>query len=280
MESTAIARRPDIRPRNIEFELTEDLPRHWHSGDPFITHFFNGLSLMFPEGERFFMDSVRRFQGEITDPKLRENVRGFLAQEGIHGREHRRMNDLLEHWGYPVKKIDAWLERGLRFDRMLGTKWQLAMTCALEHFTAIFADIALSDSRLFDGAHPEFARLWRWHAVEETEHKAVAFDVYKTVAPGLIGYLRRVVVMAITSVLFVLQIAIHAFLLERHDGVAGNFRGRRRATRFFWKDPGFIPMGLRPYLRYYSPGFHPWQHDNGVLVERWKAQYAGAAAPS
>lgn len=278
METLPAEQRPRITPRNIDFGLTDDLPRHWHSGDPFITHFFNGLSLMFPEGERFFMDSVRRFQGEIRDPRLRDEVRGFLGQEGMHGREHRHMNELLAGWGYPVERISVWLERGLRIDRSLGSKWQLAMTCALEHFTAIFADLVLRDPRVLEGAHPAFARLWRWHAVEETEHKAVAFDVYQTVAPGLIGYLRRVTVMAITTVLFVLQIVIHAFWLEKHDGLAWELRGRRRALRFFWREPGFIPRGMRAYLRYYRPSFHPWQHDNRELVQEWETRYASAAS--
>ena len=59
---------------------------------------------------------------------------------------------------------------------------RLAATVALEHLTAILA-AALLDGRSgsLAGADPRVAELWRWHAVEETEHKSVAFDVYAVV---------------------------------------------------------------------------------------------------
>ncbi|MGH7896478.1 MAG: metal-dependent hydrolase [Candidatus Binatia bacterium] len=269
--------RPEITTRNLDFALSPDLPRYWHGGDPFITHFFNGLSVMFPEGERFFMDAVRRYVPRISDPKLREDVRGFLGQEGIHAREHERYNRMLAEQGYPIAKMERLLELGIRMDRKWPPKWQLAMTCALEHFTAVFADVVLRDPRILADAHPTMARLWRWHAIEETEHKAVAFDVYRAVAPGLGGYLRRVIMMAIVSVLFGLQILIHQLWLVWHDGLLWKIRARRRAFRFFWKDPGFLKQGLRLYLVYYRRDFHPWRHDNSELVERWKADYSNAA---
>src|SRR5882724_6780426 len=116
-EPVSREQRPEIRPRNITFDLPAELPRHWHSDDPFITNFFNGLSIMFPEGELFFVDSVRHFQSRITDPKLKEEVRGFCGQEGIHGREHRRYNELLEAQGYPVKTHERLVEWGIWLDR-------------------------------------------------------------------------------------------------------------------------------------------------------------------
>ena len=266
--------RPEIRARNIDFGLESSLPRHWHGGDPFITHFFNGLSLMFPEGEHFFMDSVRRYQERITDPKLREEVRGFLGQEGIHAREHRHYNEMLAAQGYPAEKMEKWLRVGLVLDRMWPAKWQLALTCALEHFTAIFADVVLRDSRMFAGAEPAMARMWRWHALEETEHKAVAFDVYRAVAPGLGGYLRRIAVMIYATVMFSLQIFIHQTWLVAHDGMLWNVRARKPSFRYFWKSPGLLRKGLRHYVLYYRRDFHPWQIDNADLVSRWKTEYA------
>jgi len=266
--------RPKIQTRNIAFDLPADLPRHWHSGDPYITHFFNGLSLMFPDGERFFMDSVRRFQDRVTEPRLREEVRGFLGQEGIHGREHHRYNELLEAQGYPARKLERFVQWGIAIDRKLPAKWQLAVTCALEHFTAIFAEVVLREPGFFRDAHPAMARLWTWHALEETEHKAVAFDVYQTVAPGFGGYLRRIAAMAIVTVLFGLQILIHESVLVRRDGMLWKLGARRKAFRFLWVNPGFLALGLRHYRRYYHRDFHPWQRDSSELVARWKADYA------
>ena len=266
--------RPEIRTRNVDFGRGGPLPRHWHGGDPYVTHFFNGLSIMFPEGERFFVDSVRHFQDAITDPKLKEDVRGFCGQEGIHGREHRRFNERVAELGYPVERVEAFVRAGIAIDRKLPPKWQLALTCALEHFTAVFADVVLRDPRAFRDADPDVARLWLWHAVEETEHKAVAFDVYRTVAPGLGGYLRRVVVMLWATIGFAAQIFLHESWLVRHDGMFWKLAARRRALRYFWKEPGLLRQGLRHYLSYYRPDFHPWQLDNTALVTRWKAEYA------
>jgi uncharacterized protein len=268
--------RPEIRPRNLEFPLGDDVPNLWHGGDPYVTHFFDGLSIMFPEGEKFFMDAVRHFQGEVRDAKLREEVRAFCGQEGIHAREHRSYNEWLASRGYPVAFLEKIVGWRVALARKFSPKFQLAITCALEHFTAILADALLRDPRLVADMHPRMAELWRWHAIEETEHKAVAFDVYRIVAPGFGGWLRRVAAMWMVTLLFTSQIVLHQVVLERHDGVLWRIRGRGHALRYFWTEPGFLRRALRSYLSYYRPGFHPWQHDNADLVESWKAEAARA----
>jgi predicted metal-dependent hydrolase len=270
--------RPEIRTRNIVFDLPADLPRHWHSNDAFITAFFNGLSIMFPEGELFFVDSVRHFQPQITDPKLKEEVRAFCGQEGIHGREHRRYNDLVAAQGYPVRSLERLVDWGIRMDRKMPPKYQLAVTAALEHFTAIFAELVLGEPRFFEGAHPAMQKLWTWHALEESEHKAVAYDVYQTVAPGLSGYLRRIFAMAVTTVLFGLQIFVHEAVLANQDGMFWKLRARKNIFAYMFRDPGFLRRGMRHYFRYYRRDFHPWQRDSSELVARWKSQYAPEAS--
>jgi predicted metal-dependent hydrolase len=162
----------------------------------------------------------------------------------------------------------------VRLARSLPWKYQLAVTCALEHFTAILADALLGDRRLVAGMHPAMASLWRWHAIEETEHKAVAFDVYRTVAPGFGGYLRRIFAMLIVTVLFTSQIVLHQAWLELHEGVFWRLRARAHAFRYFWTEPGFLRQALRSYLAYFRLSFHPWDHDNSKLVAEWKAEYA------
>lgn len=266
--------RPTIQPRDIDFDLHADLPRHWHGGDPYVTQFFNGLSLMFPDGERFFMDAVRHYQDRITDPVLQREVRGFLGQEGIHAREHRHYNRVLAEQGYPAEKIEAFVRYWVGVDRKLPPLWQLAMTCALEHFTAVFADIVLRDPRMFEEAHPTMARLWRWHALEEAEHKAVAFDVYRTVAPGFGGYLRRITIMLWVTFGFAAQVILHESWLLRSEGLLWKLRARRRAVRYMWVKPGLLRAGLRQYLAYYRRNFHPWQIDSTDVVERARAEYA------
>src|SRR5690606_17956585 len=169
-----------IRPRQPEFDLPSPMPRHWHSGDAFKTHFFNAMSVLFPDGERFFIDSVRLFREQIEDPLLKEQIRGFIGQEGHHSREHLVYSQRLRELGYDVDRLEHALQRRLGFvKKHLPGKLQLAATCATEHLTAIMADALLTEPNWLDGADPRMARLWRWHALEETEHKAVAFDVYQ-----------------------------------------------------------------------------------------------------
>jgi predicted metal-dependent hydrolase len=263
-----------IEPRNLSFDLTSDHPRHWHSDDPDITHFFNALSLMFPAGERFFMHSMRRFLRDIDDPQLRKDVLAFLAQEGFHSREHDRYNKAIRDQGYWTAR---WLELVSRLAldltrRFTGSRWQLAITCGFEHLTATLADTVLRDPRVLRDAEAEYAALWRWHCVEETEHKAVAFDVYSAVAPGLLGYLRRALVMGIITINFFPYILVHQVSLAGLDDPLRALRPNPRALRFFWGTPGIIRQGIRSYLSYFHPRFHPWWHDNRELVDRWRAE--------
>jgi len=279
MTPSTVAQKPEIRPRNLDFPLGDDVPNLWHSGDASVSHFFNGLSIMFPEGETFFMDAVRRYQGEVEAPALRAEVRAFCGQEGIHAREHRSYNEWLSARGYPVERLERIVRWRVRLVRSFPEKLQLAITCALEHFTAILADALLRDPRTVAGMHPRMAELWRWHAIEETEHKAVAFDVYQAVAPGLGGHLRRCWAMFMVSVLFTSQIVLHQVVLEHHEGTLWRLCGRSFAFRYFWTEPGFLRRALRSYRAYYQRDFHPWQHDNADLVESWKAEYAAIGTP-
>jgi predicted metal-dependent hydrolase len=269
-------RRPTIEPRDLHFDIGGESQRHWHSRDAAITHLFNGLSMMFPAGERFFMNAIRPFLKQIKDPKLRDEVQAFLSQEGIHSREHDMYNKAIRDQGYWTAK---WLELATKLaldatSSATSAKWQLAITCAIEHLTAVFADVVLRDPRVLRDADPEYAALWRWHLVEETEHKSVAFDVYRTVAPGTIGYMRRVLVMWLISIQFFPYIVVHQATLLTHDDPFWPLKIHGRALRFFWWSPGLAAQGILSYLRYYLPDFHPWQHDNAELVAAWRRQYA------
>jgi len=264
-----------IKPRDASFDLTDEHAGRWHSDNPYISHFWNGLSLMFPEGERFFMRAVSRLRQEVRDPQLQEEIGAFLGQEGVHTREHTKYNETLRSQGYPVGWLE-WVTRwSLRSTRVTSARWQLAITCAFEHFTATLADAVLTDPDVLKDASPEFAALWRWHCAEEVEHKSVAFDVYEEVAPGVIGYLRRVLIMAFLSANFLPYTMVHQLLLASRDRIVPDPREVARALQFFWTRPGLIPRGLRLYLAYYRPGYRPWDHDNAAQVERWRSRYDG-----
>jgi len=262
--------RPPIEPRARSFDLGDEPAGRWHRNNPYISHFWNGLSLMFPEGERFFVRSVARLRKQVRDPQLRRDIAAFLAQEGMHSRAHVQYNRTLRRQRYPTRLLELVTRVALRSTQVTSARWQLAVTCGFEHFTATLADAILGNPEFLDGAAPAFADLWRWHCAEEIEHKSVAFDVYAELAPGAIGYLRRVLVMAFLTANFLPYALVHQIVLSTGDRIVPDPREVARAVQFFWMRPGLVPRGLRLYLAYYRPGFRPWEHDNADKVEHWR----------
>src|SRR3954468_16510272 len=171
--------------RRISFEESlQGLPKHFAAdGDLILSHLAAGLSAVFPDGEDFFVRSVRNFRDQITDPHLKRQVNGFIGQEAMHGREHRAFNDRLDQLGYPTKRFERFTKQGLAMrERLLSPLTNLAATAALEHFTATLAELVLSSQETRDlFGHDEVRNLFVWHALEESEHKAVSFDVDKAV---------------------------------------------------------------------------------------------------
>jgi predicted metal-dependent hydrolase len=258
--------------RNVRFtDLAAVVPRHWHGGRRSVTAFFDNLSIFFPVGERFFIASVNAHRGHVKDAQLAADVRGFAGQEGCHGREHERYNDLLHAQGYPVRRMEDRVRRLLaRVTRLTPKRWQLAATCALEHFTALMAHLILSNPALLAGADERMAALWRWHAAEENEHKAVAFDVF--VAAGG-TYAERVGMMVAASLIFWAKVAEHQVRMMRVDGTLFSPREWGALARFLFLQKGSLLSIVPHYLAYYRPGFHPWDLDNRALLEAWKREY-------
>src|SRR5687767_15150839 len=169
-----------ITPRDLRVDRNTRNARWWHGGDPVATAFFNALSASFPQGETFFIEAVRRFR-ERGDARLQEQIQAFIAQEAAHTREHVVFNKLIKNAGYDTTAMDADTRRLLDIARSRHPVAQLAITVALEHFTAIMAHCLLTDKNPLPGAPPEVLRLWQWHAIEELEHKAVAYDTFLAV---------------------------------------------------------------------------------------------------
>lgn len=143
----------EIKPRHMDFELPDPLPRHWHGGDAFKSHLFDAMSVLFPDGERFFIDSVRNFREQIADPLLKEQIRGFIGQEGHHSREHLVYSQRLKDQGYDITRIEKLAQARIRYtQKKFSTRRQLAATAALEHITAIMANGLLTNPRTLEGA--------------------------------------------------------------------------------------------------------------------------------
>lgn len=267
--------------RDIRFDVSSAKNGHWLGGDPVGTAVFNALSLTFPEGERMFMDAVKNYRKDLTG-KLAEDVRGFIAQEAIHSREHHQLNQLIDRERYPVNEIEAAVKDRTTLVRSRGPMAMLVSTIALEHFTAMMADVHAENMSFFDGVSPEIERLWRWHAMEETEHKGVAFDVFMHATrhwSPLKRYMRRVIAMALITIMFTANITTYAARLLEADGYSRK-DARKAVKNFVWRNPGIFSKGWRTYFSWYRPGFHPWDHDNRALIARWKQDFAVAAVAS
>lgn len=268
---SAHERRP-ILARNPDFEFPKDLPRHWFAGNAFATHLVNGVNLLFPAGERFFVRSVRKYLDVIADdPALVEQVKGFFGQEGRHAQMHERFFEALAAQGYDVEGFLRWYEK-IAYERIeprASDKLRLSVTVALEHFTAILAEAALSE-RLLDEAHPAVRDLLFWHAAEEIEHRAVAFDVLKKVSKSYA--LRMVGLVVATVVLGAFWIVATRALLKK-DGLLGTreLGAARRAIRAKAKSDVVTRVFLRGFLEYARPGFHPSQKEIDDLASAYLA---------
>ena len=264
-------KRLDAIVRNLRFEIDETVPRYWHGGRKSVSAFFDNLSVFFPVGERFFVKSVRAHQSFVKDERLAHEVRAFSGQEGIHAREHERYNEMLVRHGYPVVEMEKRVEATLtRVSKRAPEISQLAVTCALEHFTALLGQMLLNDPRLLEGAHPAMVALWRWHAAEENEHRALAYDVYLA-AGG--EYPRRVLAMVGATAIFWTKVIEQQVKMMRTDGIAGSFAEWRALGRFLFVEPGGMLPVLRHYFEYYRPDFHPLDIDCTELLEAWRRDY-------
>jgi hypothetical protein len=254
----------------------QDLPRHFaEDGDLILSHLAAALSAVFPDGEDFFVRSVRHFRDQIKDPAQKRQVTGFIGQEAMHGREHRALNDRLDALGYPTKLVERMVKRGLQIrERIMTAKSNLAATAALEHFTATLAELVLSSAATRDQFGHEGVRdLFLWHALEESEHKAVAFDVYKAVG----GSERtRVLTMKLLRFGFVVGMSIQvmaSLLGDRATYRRGNLRSSSRRLR----SSPLLSRQLWDQLRDYDrPDFHPDDRDTTELVERWRTELFGS----
>ena len=259
-----------ITPRNREYEIARSLGRDWFDNHPFKTAWFNAMSITFPLGEKFFIDSVRHFSDEIQDPKLTGDIRAFCGQEGFHRREHERYNQTLcQLRGYDLGYLEGRLQKNIA----LGKKYmsplqQLAATAAFEHITAIMAESALSeDNPMVNAVDATMQELWDWHAAEEMEHKSVAFDVYRAV--GGTEKMRKGAMRRATFFLL-MDVMVGLTHMLRRDGKFWSLRLWGQGWKFLFFKGGILRRVWPAYKEYFRDGFHPWQSDTRPLLQTWK----------
>jgi len=260
----------------MSFEASmRDLPRHFaEDGDLIAGHVIAALSSVFPDGEDYFVRSVRHFRDQITDPALKRQVGGFIGQESVHGREHRVFNDRLAELGYPTKQYETFTRVTLRLrERVAPAKANLAATVALEHFTATLAELVLRNEEIRSLMGADAVRdLFVWHALEESEHKAVAFDVYRAVG----GSERlRVWTMNFFRFGFVLGMGLSVVISLLGDRATYRRGNLRRSWRRVKSSPIMDPAIWAQLKDYNRPDFHPDHSDTTELVQTWKAELFG-----
>ncbi|MFT3921312.1 MAG: metal-dependent hydrolase [Myxococcales bacterium] len=258
------ARAHKIRPRPLELAIPDDLPRYWMDGDPYSTHLLNALSVTFPPGERLFMAAVRALRHKVEDPALKEQIKAFLAQEALHSREHSSLNAWLTKVGYPADKFEQEVADDIAQRRSArGPFEDLAVTCALEHFTAIMAESWLKHPELRERCHKDLRALWLWHAIEELDHKAVAFDVYQA-AGG--QYALRAATMVFVTIGLIGGISIYQAQLMAHDNEHKNLKSWAKGLWTYWGPTGYFVRLIPSYLRYFRRDFHPFDQDDSALL--------------
>jgi uncharacterized protein len=261
-----------ITPRDRRFGRDTATPRLWHGGRVEATAIYNALSSTFPIGEAYFVESVRAFR-EGTPPKLAEEIKAFTTQEAIHSREHDAFNKRAELAGYDLSKLEERVRERLAITRDRPPIVNVAATMALEHFTAILAHELLKDPRHLEGAEPEAGNLWRWHSVEEIEHKGVAYDTWLYATRDWPRWKRwkvKAKIMLLVTRNFVVDRTAGSLELMRQDGVTG-LRAWSMLLWYLWVRPGMFRKIGGAWLKFFLPRFHPWNEDDRYLLRRYEA---------
>ncbi len=256
-------------------------PDRWWAGDAFGTAWHNALSATFPRGEAFFIEAVKAHR-DGAEPRLEAEIRAFVRQEINHTREHIAFNRLAADHGYDIKAIDKRVEELLAMTKDRPVIFNLASTMALEHYTAMMAAEFLANPAHFDDADPEVRAMWEWHAVEEIEHKGVAFDTWNHATRNwskVKRYKLRTLMMLIVSYHFFRNRWTDSLELLAQDGITG-WKARWGLFKYLTISPGVVRRIFPAWLAYFRPGFHPWDHDDRALIGRYEGEFEAALIPA
>lgn len=260
-----------IKPRRISFPFETIKTKYWYADNALLTTFFAAMSATFPPGEQQFINSVRHYRERITDQDLLEQIRGFIGQEGHHGHQHRKANQQLTKLGLPVTDIEQHFDKHItKAYKLLSPAQQLALTVAAEHLTAVMAEHALTTPEMTEPMHPAVAELVLWHAVEEIEHKSVAFDVYMQCV-GDRELLRRT--MTFFTFNFFYRITRYQVAMLYDNKKVPSPRELGQFAKFLFGSKGLLVKSRKSYMDFYRKDFHPWDQNNIELVEQWKRQH-------
>ncbi len=267
--------------RDERFCRNDRPERWWMNGDPVATAWYNSVSASLPRGEAFFIDTMKNFRDDMP-PHLDAEIKAFVRQEINHTREHLAFNRFVEDHGYDVASIDKGITEMLALADGRPREVNLAVSIALEHFAASISHELLVDPRYLEGAHPEAAALWRWHATEEIEHKGLVHEIWLHATRDWSG-LRRWKTMSLVALLITRKYFGNrirdALGLMAQDGITG-WRAKWRLYSYLWGRPGMMRRLLPHWSKILLPGFDPWKMDNGHLIHEYRGGFPAAAVPA
>lgn len=258
-----------ITVRRLHFN-PKAIRRHYFANSPVMSHLLTALSSTFPIGEQFFVHSVRNVRDQVQDPALQAQIAAFIGQEAMHSKAHAEFNDAWRRDDYNLDRFQAWLARKDSYIKNLHPKIQLAITCAFEHFTALLGGYILQHPEVLSTLDDDAMKLWVWHAIEEIEHRSVAFDVYQAVYGD--DKIRKMIMRSVTTGFASLTFysASRLFLQDQKKSlpkVGGNLFGVYLL--------GKMLLQMFPeYLSYYKKDFHPAETDYSQIIQYWKKRMA------
>ncbi len=270
---TPLGARVGIPPRRVSLQYDAKAPAYWYANDPFLTHFWTAFSTLLPEGEQFFVRAVRHYRDQIQDPDLKAAISGFIGQEALHTQGHQELNDFLADRDLPLESLENQLRLLLDTVGKIHPRLNLAATICLEHFTALMGAQLLREEDHHNSVAEPMRSLWVWHGLEETEHKAVAWDVYEQTGGG---YALRAGTMVITTTVLGAVMAYTTARLLVADGQALNLRQNIKGMRALFGRQGRMTRLLPKFLDFFRPDFHPNDHDDVALLAEWREKLFGA----
>lgn len=270
-----------IQPRNRHFASAVIERRRWVGGDPFASAFFNALSVTFPKGETFFIESLKKFSNRVP-AKLQGEIRAFIQQEAIHSREHHCFNQHLGGCDLDISRLEQTIADVVNGIRAMPEISHLVATMCIEHITAILAAEVIANPTHFEHADADQRNLWLWHASEEIEHKGVAYDTWLHVTREwnpLRRWFVRSTFMAKISLGFTINRTKGVLDLLRQDGISGP-RAWMGLVHYALVSPAPLRRTIGPWLQFFKPGFHPWDIDDRRLIRLAESEYEAAIMDS
>jgi predicted metal-dependent hydrolase len=250
-------------------DWTQELPKYWCDNSPFKSYLFNAMSLTFPEGERFYVQSVKAYKDQITDPALIEEIDEFGKQEYFHSYAHKQYNDWVNSTGLPAERLSKDVTKIINWaNTKLTPETRLAVTVCQEHVTVILAVNGLTNRSFYRRMHPHFEHIWRWHNIEEIEHKSTSMKVWQAI-DGDPKKLHRVMILA--TIVFWYTVLKFTVKMLHHDKQLWKWQTFKDAWKILCAKNGMFSFGRDRYLAFFKKDYTPDAEDDSLLLNYRKS---------